>query len=49
MITDKLNGRDFTTLTLPGNSNTSKYIFFDQTDDAVWGYYDNGVFTITAF
>jgi len=43
-----LNGVDFTLLTLPV-SGATKYIFYDPTDFNSWGYYDNGVFTITAF
>ena len=43
-----LNGVDFTLLTLPV-SGATKYIFYDPTEFNSWGYYDNGVFTITAF
>lgn len=44
----KLNGEDFTGLTLPA-SGVSKYIINDATVGAMWVYYDNGTFTIAAF
>lgn len=43
-----LYNKDFTGLTLP-NPDTSKYLIFDLTDEFSWGYWDNGVWTQTAF
>lgn len=43
-----LFGNDFTGLTLP-NPETSKYLIWDLTDELSWGYWDNGVWTQTAF